>query len=42
MTDSAAAVDMLYEALNEDNNAMCVLYASVARTKLGRFQNKQI
>ena len=42
MTDSAAAVDTLYEALNEDNNAMCVLYASVAGTKLGRFQNKQI
>ena len=42
MTDSAGAVDTLYEELNEDNNAMCVLYASVAGTKLGRFQNKLI
>ena len=33
MTDSAAAVDTLHEELNEDNNAMCVLYASVAGTK---------
>ena len=42
MTDSAAALDTLYLELNEDNNAMCVLYASVAGTKLGRFQNKLI
>ena len=42
MTDSAGAVDTLYEELNEDNNVMSVLYASVAGTKLGRFQNKQI
>ena len=33
---------MLYEELNEDNNVMSVLYASVAGTKLGRFQNKQV
>ena len=42
MMDSAAEMDKLYEELNEDNNAMCVLYASVAGTKLGRFQNKLI
>ena len=40
MTDSAAAVDTLYEELKEDNNVMSVLYASVAGTNLGRFQNK--
>ncbi len=42
MTDSAGAVDTLYEELNEDNNAICVLYASVAGSKLGGDQNKQI
>ena len=40
--DSAAAPDTLYEELNEDNNVMSVLNASVAGTKVGRFQNKQI
>ena len=42
MTDSAAALDTLYEELKGDNNALCILESSVAGTKLGRFQNKQI
>ena len=42
MTNSAAALDTLYLELNEDNNVMSVLYASVAGTKLGRFQNKHV
>ena len=42
MTDSAAALDTLYEELKGDNNALCILESSVAGTKLGRFQNKQV